>query len=99
MLALSGLTGLLYYFGFYSEIYNYLSDVMGYSILGNLVMYKYYSNKKFCDTTRIAVLGLIFMNLTSLAGYFVDMYSPLYDTYIFILIIGIIVFYKKEIEK
>lgn len=98
MLAISGLAGLLSYFDFYPEVYFYLSDLVGYSILSNLVMCRLYASKRYCNSTKLAVMGLIVMNISSMIGNFLDIYSPLYDTYIVVIILTIIgyVSYDKD---
>lgn len=98
MIGISGLAGLLSHFDFYPEIYFYLSDLVGYSILTNIVMCRVYISKRYCNSTRLAVYGLVFMNLTSIIGNFLEMYSPLYDTYILVFIILLIGYIKNDLE-
>ena len=98
MIAISGITGLLSHFNFYHEIYFYLSDLVGYSILTNIVMCKIYISKRYCNSTKLAVYGLVFMNLTSIIGNLLNMYSPLYDTYIFVFIILLIGYIKNDLK-
>lgn len=99
MLVLSGLSGLSYHFDFYPEVYFYLSDLVGYSVLSNLVMCRVYTSRKYCNSTRIAVLGLLFMNVTSMLGNFLDIYSPLYDTYIVVIILTMVGYVSYDRDK
>lgn len=66
MIIISGLSAYLWHQEYYPEIYKYLGDSMGYSILTNLVFLKYYQRKAYCNPTKIAVYGLLLMNVVSL---------------------------------
>lgn len=98
MLAVSGIAGFFSHFDFYPEVYFYLSDLIGYSLLTNLVMCRIYKSKKYCNSTRLAVYGLMFLNVTSMLGNFLQIYSPLYDTYIVVIMLAMIgyVSYDKD---
>ncbi len=52
--------------GWYSEYYRYLGDMVGYSIITNLVFLKHYNRKEFCNPTKVCVYGLLFMNIVNL---------------------------------
>lgn len=99
MLVLSGITGLMSHFDFYPEVYTYLSDLIGYSLLTNIVMYRIYRTRKYCNSTRLAVVGLIIMNIVSIAGHFLEMYSPLYDTYIVVMILMVVGYFINETDE
>lgn len=99
MLVITGLSGLFSSLGWYSVFFNYLPDLLGYSIFTNLIMLRVYNAKTYCHTTRLAVYGLIAMNLTSLITIDTKYYNPLYDVFITLVIFGIIYFLKFKNAK
>lgn len=90
MLVITGLSGLFSSLGWYSVLFNYLPDLLGYSIFTNLIMLRVYNAKTYCHTTRLAVYGLIAMNLISLITIDTKYYNPLYDSYIALITIAVI---------
>ena len=74
----------------YSQIYSFLPDAIGYSILCNLVMVKLYFRKQFCFPTKVAVIGLICMNLTGLIyAYYGDSFYDIYTNMFDIIIVSL----------
>lgn len=81
----------------YLGIYKYLPDSIGYSILTNLVFIKYYFRKAYCNPTKVAVVGLLVMNLLSIVTKGLDFYNSMYDIVIgFFAIVTIIIFKIKR---
>ena len=56
------------YFEFYKDWFKYLPDILGYSLFSNLALYLLFFNKKYCTTTKIAVISLFAINLISIAS-------------------------------
>tara|TARA_R110000824_G_scaffold199520_1_gene383492 strand:+ start:186 stop:581 length:396 start_codon:yes stop_codon:yes gene_type:complete len=81
------------YFKHYSY---YFGDLIGYSIFTNLFMLSVYLNKKYCDATKICVLGLIALNMYSLISHGFNFYSEIYDLYLMAAIICVIGTYKIQ---
>lgn len=96
LLAISLFLTVLRHFNFYSELYNYLGDLCGYSILTNLFMYSVYMNNKYCTSTKVAVLGLFSLNLFNIIYTFFGVNGVVYDLYIIIITVLIIAVYKKN---
>ena len=94
MIGVSLLSSLLYNLEFYPEIYLYLPDLFGYSILTDIVFIKVYFRSSFCNTTKIAVIGLIAINTVSLLTKNTDYYNSLYDVYISGVVLFLIISYK-----
>tara|TARA_R110000772_G_scaffold156700_1_gene267883 strand:+ start:2516 stop:2851 length:336 start_codon:yes stop_codon:yes gene_type:complete len=78
------------YFGFYATWFRYLPDLVGYSIFTNLFMISVYMNNKYCDATKLCVLGLIALNMFNLISHEFDFYREIYDLYLIAAIIIVI---------
>lgn len=88
------------YFGFYYSLFNYLPDLIGYSVLTNLFMISVYMNKKYCDATKLCVLSLIALNMFNLVSHGFNFYSTLYDVYLCAGIVCVLIGYKlKKIKN
>lgn len=100
MLLATGLTGYLSSVGWYSKAYVFLPDTLGYSIFTNIAFMFLYWRPKFCIPTKLAVLGLLLMNIVSLVlkGYEmatgIDFYNTIYDVYITVFIFLVALFFK-----
>ncbi len=87
MLFLTGLSGLVYETDWYNNNFMYLGDAVGYSILTNLGFLLIYTRKSFCVQTKIAVFGLLVMNVISLMFIHNDwLYDKIYDLWITIFL-------------
>ena len=85
------------YLDFYTELFVYLPDILGYSILTNLVFLYHFSFNKYCNVTRSAIWGLLVMNIVSIATKNTEYYNVLYDIYIVaVTIITMIIFKVKR---
>ena len=85
-----GLSAYLYRYEWYAEIEVYLANIFGFSIITNLVFAYLYFRKQFCIYTKIAVLGLLFMNLISIVYSSNDLiYNQMYDMYITLIVVFI----------
>lgn len=84
------------YFNFYAVWFRYLPDLVGYSIFTNLFMMSFYLNKKYCDATKICVLGLIALNMFNLISHEFNFYSEIYDLYLISAIICVLGAYKLQ---
>ena len=94
MLLYSFIFAILSYFEFYYAWFKYLPDAVGYSIFTNIFMLTVYMNKKYCHATKIAVLGLISLNVLNLMYVTFNINGVLYDIYL-ILIITLILIVKR----
>lgn len=98
MLILTGITGAVSSSDLYNEYAIYLPDNVGYSLLACYILLKrVYNHPKYCDSTRIAVYGLMLMNVVSLLTIRTDFYNRLHDTAIaFVVMIVVFYLYIKE---
>lgn len=96
LIILSLLFSICSYFDFYLDVFKYLGDVVGYSLLTNIFMYSYYMNKHFCASTKIAVLGLFFLNIFNLFWLYFEINGGMYDLLILLIVIFIIIFLKTR---
>lgn len=94
MLFASAITGFLSSIDFYSKVYVYLPDSIGYSLLTDLLMIKIYWRRSYCSPTKMAVVGLITMNILSIAFKNTAAYNPIYDMYVAIACLSVIVSLK-----
>lgn len=92
MLAYSLIYAILSYFNFYHILYNYLPDTVGYSLATNLFMYSVYMNNRYCTSIKIAVIGLIALNLLNLVYVYAGVNGAVYDVYLIVIIMAIIRF-------
>ena len=83
-------------FNFYSDLFVYLPDILGYSVLTNLVFLYHFSFNKYCNVTRAAVWGLLLMNVVSIATKNTEYYSNLHDIYIGAAIVSIVIIFKVK---
>jgi len=96
MVGVTFLTGILSRFDFYSGIYPYLGDTLGYSLLTDLIFVKYYFRTRFCNPTKIAVVGLISMNLITLLTINTEHYQSLSDIYVSGIVLILVGVYKLK---
>jgi len=66
MITTSGIFAYISHLGFYKEIYHFLGDIIGYSIITNIVFIKHYHREAFCNPTKASVYGLLLMNVVNL---------------------------------
>ena len=66
MLFITAISGYCSSIEYYNVVFKYLGDLVGYSILTNIVFIFLYFRKSFCLQTKIAVIGLLFMNVLSI---------------------------------
>ncbi len=66
MIAASGILAYISTTEFYHSSFKYLGDLIGYSIITNLVFLKVYQRKAYCNPTKAAVYGLLLMNIISI---------------------------------
>jgi len=81
----------------YKIAFKYLGDVFGYSILSCLFMLSVYSNRKYCNTTRVVVYGLIALNFFNLIWLFLGVNGIVYDIFIMIIILLTLTYYKYKL--
>ena len=79
---------------FYTDLFKYLPDMVGYSIITNVVFLYHYSYRKYCIPTRAAVWGLFIMNLVSITTSESQYYNVLNDIYICSIVLIISVIFK-----
>jgi len=94
MLGYSLLFSIASYFGFYFSWYRFLPDLVGYSIFTNLFMYSVYMNKRYCTSTKVAVLGLLCLNVLNLVYELFNMNGLIYDVYLLIIVCLVLVIKK-----
>jgi len=97
MLGYSFLFAISSYFSFYANWFKYLADTLGYSIFTNIVLLSLYLNVKYCNSTRVAVIGLISLNIFNLLWLCLGVDGTVYDIFIIIIISLISVIYKFNI--
>ena len=85
------------YFDLYNPIYKYVGDIFGYSIITNIFMYSVYMNKKYCTSTKIAVIGLFSLNVLSLIWNAFKIDGSVYDFFIILIIIFILITHKYKL--
>ena len=95
MVLITGITSVVSSIGWYHKAFVYLPDLLGYSILTNLIFLRIYKSNKYCHSTRVAVYGLITMNVVSILTKKTIYYNSLHDLYISFVVIAIIVYTKK----
>lgn len=88
---------ILKYFEVYSVYYKYLGDILGYSILTNVFMYSVYMNKKYCTSTKVAVLGLTALNVFNIIYTAFDIQGVVYDIFFIVIVSLILIIYKFKI--
>lgn len=87
----------LKYYDIYLDIFKYLGDLLGYSIVTNLFMLSVYMNKKYCTSTKISVIGLIALNVFNIIYLMFGVNGVVYDFFIILIIILISIIYKYKI--
>ena len=97
LLAFNLLLILCRFLNIYSPIYNYLGNCIGYSIFTNLFMWSVYANKKYCTSTKVAVIGLIALNILDIIWIAFKVDGSVYDFFTILIVIFIIVTYKYKI--
>lgn len=85
---------LLSYFKVYHQIYSVLPDTLGYSIFTSIFMWSVYANKKYCTSTKIAVIGLMVLNIANIAYILFGIDGIVYDVYLLVITLIILTFYK-----
>ena len=83
------------YFEFYLPIFKYLGDIIGYSILTNIFMYAIYMNKNYCTSTKVAVLGLISLNVFNIIQLYFNINLVVYDVFLILIILAILSLIEK----
>ncbi|QQV90902.1 hypothetical protein M1M24_gp31 [Polaribacter phage Freya_1] len=96
LLSISFISALCSYFEIYADYFNNLGDLFGYSILTNLFMLFYYSNRSFCDATRLAVISLFSLNVVNLLYLYFGVNGGMYDLILLSLIILILILLKIQ---
>lgn len=94
LLSISFISALCSYFEIYADYFKYLGDLFGYSMLTNLFMLFYYSNRSFCDATRLTVISLFSLNVFNLIYLYFDVNGGMYELIVLALIILILIFLK-----
>lgn len=69
------------------------------SIMFNLFMMSVYMNKRYCDATKITVLCLLAINILGLMGKNSSIYSFVYDFYLGIGVLLILIVYKMQPKR
>ena len=96
LLAISFLATILDLFSLLDSVYLYLGDLFGYSLFTNFFMLSVYFNKKYCNATKITVLGLMILNVFNLISHSFEFYSITYNLILEITIIFITLTYFKN---
>lgn len=97
LLGLNLIFSILFYFEIYSVTYDYIGDTIGYSILTDLFMFSVYMNKRYCTSTKIAVVGLFLLNVISMLCKTADLDPFVYDIYIISAIFLVLIFKKSQL--
>ena len=80
-------------FDFYG---NWYGDIFGFSIVTNLVFLRIYLRKAYCNPTKVAVYGLLLMNIIFIVIGGTQYYSTMYDIGIGIVAFIIIIITKVK---
>jgi len=93
MLFITALSGYFSSYNTYSFFYSILGDLVGYSVLTNIVFIFLYFRKSFCSQTKIAVAGLLVMNIISIIFSLSEnwVYNKMYDLWLSLIILVFIV--------
>ena len=94
LLGFSLLFSICSYFEWYFIAFKYLGDLIGYSLFTNIFMFFYYNRKAFCTSTKIAVLGLISLNIFNLLYLYLDINGGLYDLLIIAITFFVLIYLK-----
>lgn len=94
MLGVTAICGYMSSLDIYHKWFNYLSDILGYSILTNIVFMFLYFRKSFCPSVKFAVIGLMVMNIVSMLTLNTEYYNSLNDIWI-TLIVGVLTIVYK----
>ena len=96
MVAVTFLCAVFSSWGFYSKLFVYLPDLLGYSILTNIVFLYHYSFRKYCNPTKICVAGLLIMNVVSMLTKGTQYYNIMNDIWITGIIVFILIVFKVK---
>lgn len=101
MLGVTALATIFRAFGWYSDVYLYLSQIMGYSILTNLFFLSYGAKHKFCSYSLISILSLLFLNVSNIIAMLFGLVgSKFYVVFDCVLIIGLFALaFSKLLKK
>lgn len=86
-------------------LFNYvlIGNVLGYSILSNIILYFYFNNKKYCWLTRNIPISLILINIIDIIGLYIPqiIYSQLYNIIVCSSVITLFIIFeiKNRIKK
>ena len=79
-----------------------IGNILGYSLLSNIILFHYFQRGKFCWLTRNAPLGLITINIIDILGCFIDYnyYNKIFNVGIctIILILALIFELKRRLK-
>lgn len=85
------------YLGIYNNTLYVLGNLVGYSIITNLDMFDKYNNRKYCTSTKFVILGLISLNIFDCVWWFFDVNGVVYDLFLIIIILLVLVIHKFKI--
>ena len=80
-----------------SFIYDYLSQLLGFSFFTNMVFLPFYFNRHYCWTIKFAVIGLFLMNVITIICIYSKVSPYLYD--VCISLICLLVYISHKIIK
>lgn len=101
MLGVTMITTLIKWFESYSVIYNYLSQIIGYSILTNLFFLKFANYHRFCLYSKVSIWSLLILNLLAVLsmalGISDDVFYMIFDSILVVcmMLISTIKFLKE----
>ena len=94
LLGVSFIFALCSYFEWYFEIFIYLADTVGYSITTNVFMFLYYNRSEFCSSTKIAIVGLLSLNVMNLLYLCFGVSGGLYDLLLLTIVFFVLIYLK-----
>ena len=59
----------------YSELYSYLSQIMGYSIFTNIYMLSNAIKNKYCSYSLISISSLLFLNISNIGAMALNLHG------------------------
>lgn len=83
--------------------YTLVGNILGYSILSNIILYLYFNNRRYCWLTRNTPTALLFINIIDIIGVYIPqiIYSNIYNISVCssVLILSLIFEIKKRSHK
>lgn len=97
MLFITMVTTFTRLFSGYSDVYNYLSQIIGYSILTNIYMVSNAIRNRYCDYSLISIFSLLLLNVSNVLAMSLNLLNN--DFYVFFDAILILALFRLALVK